>query len=232
MSLLSELLEACYYRAHPEEKTAPCEFDWNRVSPQNLRAVEHKRKQKKPGGKCSPAKAAAAQQRYRDRKKAQIGEAAFNAARAAEQLAWAHSENGVRYTTRQSELSYSDARKQAEKAKRLASRLATVALADLEAPSYVVIAASGKATIESWPLRDEAAAVARRPPPHRGHHKRCPQSCGHQPREGVEHHNREDTGSAAPQPARSKVPSEAVPKRKRKADPFDHLKSIAPCGNR
>jgi len=168
MPLLQDLLEACYLLAHPEAKAAPCEFDWTRVSTANLRELEAARKRKRKSGRASRARRNAAQQRFRERQKARIGEAQFNARHADEQSAWLRSENGQRYEARQVDLSHTAARKAAERSKRLGEKLAALALADLEAPTYVVVGRDGRATREDWPLRDATAAwlaQATAPPP-------------------------------------------------------------------
>jgi hypothetical protein len=156
--LLQDLLEACFYLAHPEAKDRPCEFDWRRVSTRNLRELEHKRKQKRRGGRASREKRAAAQERYRQRQKARLGEEEFNARRAAEQDGWRRSEPGQRYEERLVQLEYIAARKAKERSKRLGTILSVAALADLEAPEYILVAPTGKRTRESWPLPLDDAA--------------------------------------------------------------------------
>jgi len=168
MPLLQDLLEACYFLAHPEAKTRPCEFDWSRVSTANLRELEAARKRKRKSGRASRERRNAAQQRFRERQKARTGEAEFNARRAEEQSAWRRSENGQRYEARQIDLSHMAARKAADRSKRLGEKLAALALADLEAPTYVVVGRDGRGIREDWPLRDATAAwlaQATAPPP-------------------------------------------------------------------
>lgn len=157
-ALLQELLEACYLRAHPEEKTAPSTFDWSRVAPAALRELEARRKRKNPGGRARPERRAAAQARYRARQKARLGATEYLARRAEESARQRRGEAGIRYEARLAQIEHNAARKAKERSKSLGTRLALLALADLEAPTYVVAIPGKKRERERWPLRDAAAA--------------------------------------------------------------------------
>jgi hypothetical protein len=160
VSLLAQLLAACYFRLHPEEKTEPEQIDWSLFQPGQIERTEAARKARrgKHGGKASRAKRAAAQQRFRDRQRARLGEEKFLEANAAAAVVYRRSEAGQRNAAHHSDQKFLDSQRAARRGKRLAAALATIGLADLEAPSYVVIDVHGRRIIEAWPLRDEAAA--------------------------------------------------------------------------
>lgn len=167
---LQDLLEACYLRAHPEAKDRPCPFDWARIEPQKLARFERARKKRrgKKSGRASRASRSAAQQRYRDRQRARLGEERFNAQRAAQQSTWLRSETGQRYEARLVDLEYAAARKAKEQSKRTGEKLAALSLAQLEAPTYVVAIPGRKRVREVWPPRDAAALwIAAREATHR-----------------------------------------------------------------
>ncbi len=148
MPLFQDMLEAAYYQSGGE-KLGPFHFEW--PTARQLAKIERRRHRSRVHQRSAKKSPEAI------RRAARIWNARHPDKANAKSRKWRASEAGLRYADRRAELQQRETRRAREASKQIARHLTSVALQDLEAPSYT-IERQGRSELERWPLRDEAAA--------------------------------------------------------------------------